>query len=314
MQEDTIIGWAQSLAFAMPEVLCGMGDDAAVLLPPAGQPLLVSTDMLVEDVHFSSRLSAHAVGWKSLAVNLSDLAAMGGKPMAYLLSLGLPPDTPESWVKAFFQGLYDCAQQYPINLIGGDTVRSPVSKVVNITVLGSCHRPVYRTGAQPGDRLVVTGDFGAAAAGLSVIQQQRETDYPSLFQRQAYPVPRLAEAQQLVAQCSRLALLDTSDGLGRSLQLICQLNQVGCQVDLKDIPVLPEVKSWSQECQHPWEDWVIHGGEEYELMAAVPPEEVGQLKPPFRVIGTLTPHSGIHLMTAQGTLTLDESPVGFQHL
>lgn len=313
MQEETFIAWAKQLEHPSLHILKGIGDDTAVLQLPLDQPLLVSTDMLVEGVHFSNRLSAHAVGWKSLAVNLSDIAAMGGIPAFYLLSVGLPPETPTTWITDFFTGLSDCSIQYPISLIGGDTVRSPLSKVINIVVMGSCLRPVYRTGAQPGDILIVTGDFGAAAAGLSALQHHQEHLYPRLVEKQAYPRPRLAEAQALVQQCPRLALLDTSDGLGRSLQLICQEPGLGCNVDVTSVPILPEVKQWAAQCGQSWQEWVIQGGEEYELLAAIPPEVQPFLRGDYAVIGHITDQPGVRFKTPQGTIELDAHPAGFQH-
>lgn len=308
MHEADVIRLAQS-ARLRPELLLGIGDDAAILQPPAGK-LVWTVDTLVENTHFLRAMPADAVGWKSLAVNLSDLAAMHAEPLAALLSLSLPPNLPESWTQDFFRGFHAACAHYRVDLAGGDTVRSQELQI-SVSLLGSSDRPIDRFGARAGDVLVVTGCFGGAAAGLAC--WQRGLQAPGLLERHLRPRPRLAEARLLAQVASRLAMLDTSDGLARSLQLLCQANRLGCEIDGERIPIQPELADWADS--HQQRQWVLDGGEDYELLAALPAEAAAQLAddPRFSVIGRLTSAPCQQIIFADQQLSLEGQNWGFQH-
>ncbi len=266
MNEQALIALAQKLTASRPEVLLGIGDDTAIL-KPGSHPWVWSLDTLVEDVHFTRDLPAEAVGWKSLAVNLSDIAAMAAEPVAFLLSLALPPHL-DTWAEAFFSGLRACAEQYQVALVGGDTVRSPRAIVISIAILGQAERPLTRSGAQAGDLLMLSGPVGASAAGLAC--WQHAYDAPALVAAHLRPEPHCHQ-RHVLQNLERCALLDVSDGLARSLQILAQDNRVGYRVDLSHVPTLPDVLPAARGLGVDPRDWILHGGEDYVLLAAVPP-------------------------------------------
>lgn len=310
MNEQALIALAQKLTASRSEVLLGIGDDAAILKPGA-HPWVWSLDTLVEDVHFTRDLPADAVGWKSLAVNLSDIAAMAAEPVAFLLSLALPPHM-DAWAEAFFSGLHACAERYQVALVGGDTVRSPRAIVISIAILGQTERPLTRRGAQAGDCLMLSGPVGASAAGLACWQRQH--DAPALVAAHLRPEPHCHHRQAL-QQLERCALLDVSDGLARSLQILAEDNQLGYQVDLAKVPTVPSLLPVAQALGCDPHDWILHGGEDYVLLAAVPPVAEGQLLGQgWQTIGILQTDLA-QSISAQGQQITDlrAVPVGFQH-
>jgi thiamine-monophosphate kinase len=265
-------------------VVTGIGDDAAVLAVPRGRHLLASCDMLVEGIHFRRDWARpEQVGEKAAAVNLSDIAAMGGKPLALLTSLALPPDLPLAWVEAFFDGFERLASRWGSPLVGGDTVGSPGPVVVDVTVLGTARRPVPRTGAEPGDVLVLTGPVGGAAAGLALLANG--VRWPGagvgerrLLEAQLAPRPRLDEGRWL-AEAAR-AMTDLSDGLG--VGLVNLLDGRGAVLEGSQVPRLPEVAATARRLGLRELDLVVDGGEDYELLAAVPAEAWPALADTFR--------------------------------
>ncbi len=309
MHEDSLIARARQFP-GHPEVILGIGDDAA-LLKPSGQTLVWAVDTMVENTHFLRAMPAAEIGWKLLAVNLSDLAAMNAKPIAALLSLGVPSDISPAWLSAFWDGLEQACQTYQVALAGGDTVRSSELHL-SLSVLGQSAYPIQRKGAQAGDKLVVTGSFGGSAAGLYCFQHQLAR--LELLNRHWHPIPRFKEADLLVAESERqkthLALLDTSDGLARSLQLICQSNQLGCLVNGYAIPVQNGLAEFPTQAQN----WVLNGGEDYELLAALPASTAAQLDPKlFSIIGTLTTELAQLIQYSDQVIDLQQNQWGFQH-
>lgn len=306
--EDELIARAARFP-SRDEILLGIGDDAA-LIQPSGKTLVWAVDTMVENTHFLRAMPADQIGWKLLAVNLSDLAAMNAKPVAALLSLGVPAGIDADWLNAFWDGLEQACRTYHVALAGGDTVRT-TELHLSLSLLGESAQPVRRTGAQAGDLLVVTGSFGGSAAGLHCFQKQ--LDRPALLKRHWHPEPRFKESRNLSAHCQRLAMLDTSDGLARSLQLLCDSNGLGCDVYGEKIPVEPELTElteFSEQLRH----WVLNGGEDYELLAAVSPASLRDLDTDlFTVIGELTkgPQQLIHYPDQLIDLRL--KTWGFQH-
>ena len=237
-----------------PGVARGIGDDCAVLKGSGGRLKLFAADMLVEGVHFTRKTPGAQVGWKALAVNVSDLAAMGGgiPPRQAVISLGLPRGTPVSFVDGLYLGLRRCAKMYGVDLVGGDTVRAPVA-VVNVAILGEIekNRVVYRSGARPGDDLLVTGRLGGSLKSGRHLRFQ----------------PRLREAQALTAHAKLHAMTDLSDGLGPDLLKMCEASGVSAVLETDRIPRHVGC-SVSQ---------ALNDGEDFELLIAAAPREAERL-------------------------------------
>lgn len=316
MHEDQVIARASRFPRLHSDTLLGVSDDAAILQPRPGRALIWAVDTLVEDTHFRRHWPAHDLGWKALAVNLSDLAAMNASPRAALLSLGLPPELEPDWLTAFFEGLETACRHFGVDLVGGDTVRQNQGIHISLSILGDSLRPIQRSSAQAGDLLAVSGCFGGAAAALAQLEAQHAPDQiPAPWLRRLWrPTPRLAASQTLCAAMPRLALLDTSDGLGRSLQLLCDANGLGCEVEGNRIPLeagLTEHVPLSQSRQ-----WALNGGEDFELLAAVPPEQQDWLmaSPDWQIIGKLTSDSTQQLVNYPDShWQLKGQQLGFQH-
>ncbi len=250
---------------ARSDVLLGVGDDAALLVPPPGLVLVAATDTLVEGRHFLPDAPADSVGHQALAVNLSDLAAMGAEPAWALLSLSLP-DAAVEWLEAFASGLDALARQHGVALVGGDTVRGP--RVVTITALGFVEPglALRRGGARPGDLLYVSGWPGEAAAGLEALLRGAGSPDDPLVRRCRYAEPRLALGRALRGLAS--AAMDVSDGLLGDLAKLCAASGVGAVLDLERLPVSAELAR-----RHPaagCERLVLSGGDDYELLFTLP--------------------------------------------
>ena len=243
----------------------GVGDDSALLTPPPQQQLVICADTLVAGRHFPLDTDPHAIGWKSVAVNLSDIAAMGAKPHSILLALSLP-QIDHDWLKGFSQGLFDCCDQFGVSLIGGDTTQSP-HLTLSVTALGwvDIGKAVPRSGAQVGDYVCVSGQVGDAAFGL------KHLDHP-LKKRLDYPTPRCALGQTLKGLAH--SMIDVSDGLAQDLGHILKASHVGAEIELNQLPI-------DQNLQHlpPQEQWkfALAGGDDYELCFTISPENYDKL-------------------------------------
>lgn len=271
------------LAEDSPGVVMGLGDDAALVEmgPHLG---ILTADMLVEGVHFDrGTVSATDLGYKALAVNVSDVAAMGGSPRFGLVSLGLPEDVEASWVVELYGGVRDAAGEYAMAVVGGDTSRSE-RMVVSVAVTGEVARggAVLRSGAKPGDRVVVTGALGASAGGLKILRapphdvaQAASSEWGrALVHAHLRPVARVGEAQTL-AQSGATAMMDVSDGLAKDLGRLCDSSGVGAAVVLAGLPVALSLKELADAL--PDVDpltLALGGGEDYELLATLPPGAV----------------------------------------
>jgi len=311
-------------------VVVGIGDDAAVVRPPRGRQLLVASDMLVEDVHFQRRrLAARWIGWKALACNLSDIAAMGGTPLWAVVSLGLPPKTPVSWVEAFYQGLERCARRFGVAIVGGDTVRAS-RLIVDVAIVGAARpeRVVRRSGAQVGDLLLVTGRLGGSLRDG----------------RHARVVPRLAEAQELLRRVRIHAMMDLSDGLASDLWQLSRASRVALRVEEARIPVAPAARGCRQRgcrCRRwaglpaapaaqagkmpgrvgrdrPAVYHALMDGEDFELLFAVDARAASRIPPqigacPVTRIGRVVGHGvKVEFETRDGRVTALQ-PEGFRH-
>ena len=271
-----------------PVVALGPGDDAALIR--AGSELwAVTTDMLVENVHFRrSWTSGEDLGHKTLAVNLSDLAAMGDvEPTVGVLSAGLPAGTPLSFVEGFYRGFDRLARRHGFRLVGGDTVRAP-ALVFSLTALGRVRGPVFRRrGARVGDAVLVTGRLGDAAAGLRLLESRRRpctADERFLVRRLQRPQPRLAWARALARAGGVTAGMDISDGLWRSARLLAEASRVGLRIDADRLPLSPALRRWSPRGAI---DTALTGEEDYELLLTADGRAVDRLRKvaPVHVIG-----------------------------
>lgn len=231
----------------------GIGDDCAIITPPAQMQLVSCVDTLIAGRHFPLDTPPHAIGWKSVAVNLSDLAAMGATPHSILLALSLP-DIDEAWLAEFSRGIADCCQKYDVQLIGGDTTQSPTLSI-SITALGwiKPDQAILRSGAQVGDVIVVSGKIGSAAYAL------RHPHCP-LQHTLDYPEPQVALGQALLGYAS--AMLDISDGLAQDLGHILDDSAVGAILNLEQIPVADELAQLDLNTRM---QLVLGGGDDYHL-------------------------------------------------
>lgn len=268
------------------DVSLGIGDDSAIVTPPLAQQLVICTDTLVAGRHFPLNTSAHAIGWKSVAVNLSDLAAMGAKPHSILLALSLPTIDHE-WLAEFSRGLFECCDQFGVSLIGGDTTQS-TQLTISVTALGWIEQgqAVTRAGAQVGDFICVSGQVGDAAFGL------QHLGHP-LQQRLDYPTPRCQLGQQLKGLAS--SMIDVSDGLAQDLGHILKASNKGATLQLDQLPIDESLKSL--EMQKAWH-YALAGGDDYELCFTISPQNYEKLlrQPldvPLTIIGEITQQTGL---------------------
>lgn len=255
------------------DVLLGVGDDAALLMPPPGRALVAATDTLVEGRHFLPGTPSASIGHNALAVNLSDLAAMGADPAWALLSLSLP-DADEHWLEGFACGLHKLASRHGVALVGGDTVAGP--RVVTMEVLGfvAPEAALRRDGARPGDAIFVSGTPGVAAAGLQLLRDRRapfDSDDVRV-RRFLYAEPRLALGRALRGRAT--AAMDVSDGLLGDLGKLAAASRVGAHLDLERLPIQPLIDLRHDRAQS--ERYVLHGGDDYELLFTLPGDDAGR--------------------------------------
>ena len=264
----------------------GVGDDSALLTPPPQQQLVICADTSVAGRHFPLDTHPHAIGWKSVAVNLSDIAAMGAKPHSILLALSLP-QIDHHWLKNFSQGLYDCCDQFGVSLIGGDTTQSP-HLTITVTALGwiETGQAVTRAGAQVGDLICVSGTVGDAAFAL------QHMGHP-LQKRLDYPTPRCQLGQQLKGLAS--SMIDVSDGLAQDLGHILKASGVGAVLQLDQLPISSDIARLEQEKK--WQ-LALAGGDDYELCFTISPQNYHllaqqKLDVNLTIIGQITQNLGL---------------------
>jgi len=252
-------------------LLEGIGDDCAVYRTSENHVNLVTTDTLVEGVHFA--LDWHppeVLGRKAAAVNISDIAAMGGVPRFALLSLALSRGTESEWLDAFLVGFLAVLGEHDVSLIGGDTVQSGQGLCLSVTILGEIEegRAVSRSGAAVGDLVMVSGCLGEAAAGLAICQKgwQGREEWRQLVDAHLDPVPKVALGRVLAASGLVHAMMDLSDGLATDLAHICAESRVGAVVRAEEIPLSAALQDAARACGHSALDWALSGGEDYQLL------------------------------------------------
>ena len=245
-----------------------MGDDCAVVAIPVGHQALITTDFSLEDIHFKRGWHPpESVGHRCLARGLSDIAAMGGEPLAVFLSLALPGDLAQSWVDGFLRGFLRLSSSFKVSLAGGDTAQSPAGVMADIVALGSVPKgkAVLRSSARAGDRIYVTGELGGSAATLDSLSRGKKLR-PSEFPRHFHPIPRIEIGRFLRERGLASAMIDISDGLSTDLGHICEESRVGAEVESDAIPIAMVGKPARTIDLR----FALHGGEDYELLFTAP--------------------------------------------
>ncbi|WP_026472168.1 thiamine-phosphate kinase [Alkanindiges illinoisensis] len=286
-------------------VVLGIGDDAALIQPPSGQQLVITSDTLVAGRHFPQDTPAHAIGWKAAAVNLSDIAAMGARPFAVLMAISLPEVDPD-WLAQFSRGFFDCCAPLQVQLIGGDTTKSAVLSIT-VTALGWVEqdRAIRRDGARPGDLVVVSNTLGDAVYALHHPGSE-------LQERLDYPQPRNLLGMALQGYAS--SMLDVSDGLAQDLGHILAASQVGAQLHLENLPLSSTLQQLPR--QQAWQ-LALTGGDDYELCFTLSPEHFDAFCQQFagqfqvQVIGQIIQGSGLTLQYQQQPYEMNLQ--GYQH-
>ncbi len=296
--EFGLIEQIKKITWTDSSVLVGIGDDAAVLKSTGGKKILFTTDMLIEDRHFRRpEATGFGIGWKAIAVNVSDIAAMGGMPTHAVVSVGLPEDLRVEFVKQIYEGLKAMAKCFRVNLVGGDTNASD-KLVISVALLGTCgkHAPVTRSGAKRGDVLFVTGDLGGSYAS------KKHLNF----------MPRIAEAQYLIKNFDIHSMIDLSDGLASDIHRLTQASRVGAVLLKEAVPVSSSAKNFEE---------ALTEGEDFELLFTVSPKDAARLtladKPrslaPFSPIGKIvSKRDGVKLIKTNG----QEEPLlekGYNH-
>lgn len=309
-------------------VLLGVGDDCALIIPPTGEVLAVSVDTMVSGVHFFPDTLAAVIGYRALAVSVSDLAAMGAEPLSFTLSLTLP-DADEAWLSEFSRGLRIAADEYAISLVGGDTTRGPLT--IGVQVLGCVPQALAlkRQGAKVGDLVCVTGTLGDAGAGLALVQEGGDASAFTLdvllasaetvISRFFCPTPRLAYGRLLRSYAS--ACIDVSDGLVADLSHVVEVSSVGAVVNICQLPLSKSIQ------ENPGRDCVefaLSSGDDYELCFTIAKDRWHALQNdaqyrhltktvPVTVIGHVVADSGVTVQGSQGGGARSAANSGYHH-
>lgn len=313
LREKALIARIRRQSRVWPGTARGIGDDCAVLRPSSNHEMLVTADFSLEGVHFRRKWHPpESVGHRCLARGLSDIAAMGGKPLAAFLSLALPKNLPQKWADGFFRGLLDLADRYKVTLAGGDVAQSPSGILADIVVAGEVPRgqAILRSKAHAGDLIYVTGELGGSAEALHRLMRGQKLD-PKNYSRHFFPDPRLKIGKFLREKKLATAMIDLSDGLSTDLAHICDESGVGARLFASAIPraVLGEAAETVTL------DFALHGGEDYELLftarsnAKIPRKIAGV---PVTRIGQITRSRGMALVNEKNK-TVILKPQGWEH-
>lgn len=299
---------AQIVAVERPDVIVGIGDDVAVLDNQGDEWLLAKVDSQVEGVHFlRASIAPRQLGRRALAINLSDIAAIGGRPQYALVSLALPTDTEVAWVDELYRGLREEGDRFRVVVVGGNMARSQESIFVDVFVLGRVHRQhlLLRSGARPGDRVLVTGSLGDSTAGLSLLLDSAllvsGSDREMLLARHFTPTPRLPESAVIAGSGLATAMIDLSDGLSSDVGHICDQSRVGVRIWAEWLPVSLSTRRVAELAGRiPWR-LALEGGEDYELCFTAPPEAAEELAAAVgQETGTLVTIVGEVLLPEEG--------------
>lgn len=314
-EQGLITRYFRGLTPARSDVHAGIGDDAAILAVPAGDELVVSTDTLVAGVHFPVSAAPADIGWKSLAVNLSDLAAMGADPRWVTLALTLPEATDE-FLAPFCRGFAECAAPNGVALVGGDLTRGPLSITVQILGTVPAGSALLRSGAKAGDGIWVTGELGGAALGLAMVQgRHRGAVDDACVQRLNRPVPRVQAGLALRGLAT--ACIDISDGLLTDLGHVLRASGVGARVELSHLPLASTVAALPEAQGR---EFALGGGDDYELCFTAPAGSEERVHAALKAsgtgvtrIGAVTGGSGLQWVDADGRGVDFGTATGYQH-
>ncbi len=309
-----------------PSVILGIGDDAAILKPSAGHEMVFTTDMLVEGRHFDFKyISAWELGAKTLAVNISDCAAMGAKPTAAVVSLGVPPNFELAFLESFYEGMKGWGGQFGVQIVGGDTVGAD-QFVVNVALLGEVEngKALKRSGAKVGDALFVTGTLGDSAAGLEAILHPSSKGKEAeslLIKRHLTPIPRFVAGRYLSTHQAASSAIDLSDGLSSEIHHLCEASGVGIEIHEEALPLSDSLLHFCPERKLDPIEFALNGGEDYELLFTVPLTKISDVvqKMPsqtgdsVKAIGRVVPKAkGVTFITRTGQVKPLKSG-GFDH-
>jgi thiamine-monophosphate kinase len=303
-----------------------IGDDAAAFVVPSGGLTLVTTDLLVERVHFlRNATTPFNLGHKAMAVNLSDIAAMGGTPREAFVSTAIPAGCPVEYLDALYDGMKSLAARHGVNILGGDTTGSAVDLVLNVTVIGYVPRReiLYRSGARSGDVVCVTGTVGDSRAGLHLVLKgapPSDAGQRALFDAHILPRPHLEEGRFLASSGAATAALDVSDGLSSDLMRIVEESRVGIRVRADSIPISPALRDFCAREKRDPVRYALSGGEDYVLAVTIRPEQVDAVSREFAArfgrplhrIGDVIDSGLLELVTEDGR-TEGVQPTGWDH-
>jgi len=298
----------EKLEYIQPSSLKGVGDDAAVIAPPAqDEVILFSTDMLAENIHFDLTYTPlRHLGYKAVAVNVSDMCAMNGRASQVVVSLAISNQFSVEALDEIYKGIRFACQEFGVDLVGGDTTSSRSGLVINVSVIGIAKKDevVYRSGANVGDYLCVSGDLGSAYAGLFLLERAKKTfekdpaekpdmqGYGYVLQRQLMPQARIDIIELFhLSGVIPTSMIDISDGLSSEVHHICRSSEVGCLVDENKIPVNEETAKVALEAGVSPTVFALNGGEDYELLFTLNPGDLNKIKDPTKitVIGEIMP-------------------------
>lgn len=280
---------AKDLIYRPELVVIGSGDDGAVYRVPSGYDQVISTDTMVEGIHFIKKtMHPSDVGYKLCASNFSDMAAMGAEAIGFVISAALPENLAVSWAESLYEGIRACCSSYCVNLLGGDVTGSPCGVILTGTVVGMVPkgRAVPRSGARAGDLVFATETLGDSAAGLSALLAGLSEEYPSLCERHQRPRPQIRLGSAL-REAGATSLNDVSDGLSSEINEIAKASQVEIELFYEKIPISAEAAKLGAYLAKDPVDWALTGGEDYELIGTISEENLRKLDPslPISVIG-----------------------------
>ena len=315
-------------------LLRGIGDDAAVFRPTPGTVQLFTTDALMEGIHFDLTFTAlNHLGWKAMAENFSDIAAMGGIPRYATMMIALPQKISVEMVQQLYAGAVSACKRYSCLLVGGDTTASPGNMMISVSVIGEADetRIRYRRGARAGDLLCVTGHLGSSLAGLKILQREKSrflqspepkqfepnlTPYSPAIEKHLMPKPRLDISKILTEQVTVTSMIDISDGLASEVHHLCKQSQVGASVYEHNLPVIGITQKIAGEFNESPVTYALYGGEEYELLFTISDDEYKKLEPltdDVTIIGRMTgTPKTIELVNEQGE-SQPLQPSGWDH-
>ncbi|MBN2062543.1 MAG: thiamine-phosphate kinase [Deltaproteobacteria bacterium] len=307
-------------------IIKSIGDDSAVFSIPENEVILVTTDLLIEGVHFIRKAtSGFNLGHKAMAVNLSDIAAMGGTAREAFVSIGIPPDCPVEFLDDLYNGMKALAAEYEVNLLGGDTTRSGRDLIINVSITGSAARDkiVYRDNAANGDLLFTTGNLGDSRAGLHLVLNDTESEYPEFdFLKKAHFLPKayLHEGKFLASTGSTSAMIDISDGLSSDLAHIIEGSNTGARIYADKLPISPALRKFCALFNFDETNFAVSGGEDYTLLFTLRPERADEISEKYLSLfgekliglGEITETGKIELIMPDGASRAIE-PSGWDH-